>query len=545
MQKQVIGRYEIEMELGRGGMAVVYLARDPYMKRHVAVKVLAAQHADPGFLSRFRREAEVIAGLEHPAIVPVYDYGEHNGRPYIVMRYMAGGSLSAKMANGRLSIGEAATILDRLSPALDEAHGRGIIHRDLKPGNILFDQRDRPYIGDFGIVKISQIGAPTLTQEGGVLGTPAYMSPEQARGHITLDGRSDVYALGVILYEMLSGSQPFHADTPMAVALSHVLDPVPPILSRRPGLPSETEAVIQKALAKDPDDRYPTATALAAAVNQLAKGKLTDVTIAETDAPAAPAVTPPTPERPSAVEDTVAYQPIPPSVVEEAEASVSQPAAEPVARPLTPPPVRPVTPETPVKPVEERRRRPSMLVWGIGGGVVILLAIVGILWGSGVLGGGDATPTATAIPTQVEEMVPPPTRTPRPSATATSRPSATATSSEVVPPSTPTPTPMPTTRTAPPTPTPILLTTETPAGSETPTASPTPTATSRPVTTATATRALPTNTPVPPTNTPPPPPTNTPPPPPTNTPPPPPTNTPPPPPTNTPPPAPTNTPPPP
>jgi predicted Ser/Thr protein kinase len=537
MQQTVIGRYEVEMEIGRGGMAVVYLARDPYMKRHVAIKVLAAQHADPGFLDRFRREAEVIAALEHPAIVPVYDYGEHNNRPYIVMRYMAGGSLSSKMAKGRLSVAEAAAILDRLAPALDEAHGRGIIHRDLKPGNILFDQQDRPYIGDFGIVKITQIGAPTLTQEGGVLGTPAYMSPEQARGHITLDGRSDVYALGVILFEMLTGSQPFQADTPMAVALSHVLDPVPHILPRRPDLPPESDAVIYKALAKDPNDRYPTATA---------KGE-----------PAAP----PARKRPSSVEDTVAFQPIPPSIAEAAGEAAAPPTVEPVARPTTPPPARPTTPP-PARPIREpaarpvsppvaaperrekaRRRQPPIWVLGLGGGAVVVVAILGILWGSGVFAGDTATRTPTATATQAREVVPPATATPRPSVTATSR--------EVVPPATPTPTPMPTTRAAPATPTPILLTTEAPAGTETPAVSPTSTVTSRPVTTATATRVLPTNTPVPvpPTNTPvpPPPPTDTPvpPPPPTNTPPPPPTKTPPPPPTNTPPPPPTNTPPPP
>jgi serine/threonine protein kinase len=570
MQQTVIGRYEIEMELGRGGMAVVYLARDPYMKRHVAIKVLAAQHADPGFLSRFRREAEVIAALEHPAIVPVYDYGEHNGRPYIVMRYMAGGSLASRMAKGRLSVAEAAAILDRLAPALDEAHGRGVIHRDLKPGNILFDQQDRPYIGDFGIVKITQIGAPTLTQEGGVLGTPAYMSPEQARGHITLDGRSDVYALGVILFEMLTGSQPFQADTPMAVALAHVLDPVPHILPRRPDLPPETDAVIEKALAKDPDDRYPTATALAAAVNQLAKGE-----------PATPpAARPAARQRVTSVEDTVAYQPVPPSIAkatpppaappkaEPAARPTTPPKVEPVVRPTTPPPARPTTPPAarlamppaarPVtspaaakRPEKGRRRRPPMWVWGLGGGAVVVVAIVGILWGGGILAGGD-TATRTPTATQARGVVPPATTAPPPSPAATSRPPATATSREVVPPATPTRTPVPTTRGVPPTPTRIVVTTEAPAGTETPAASPIATATRRPVTTATATRVLPTNTPVPPppatdTPVPPPPPTDTPvpPPPPTNTPPPPPTNTPPPPPTNTPPPAATNTPPPP
>jgi hypothetical protein len=565
-QPTVIGRYEIEMELGRGGMAVVYLARDPYMKRHVAVKVLAAQHADAGFLSRFRREAEVIAALEHPAIVPVYDYGEHNGRPYIVMRYMAGGSLSTKMAKGQLAVAEAACILDRLAPALDEAHGRGVIHRDLKPGNILFDQQHRPYIGDFGIVKITQIDAPTLTQEGGVLGTPAYMSPEQARGHITLDGRSDIYALGVILFEMLTGSQPFQADTPMAVALSHVLDPVPPVLRRRPDLPPEADSVIQKALAKDPNDRYPTATALAAAVNQLAKGRPVDVAATATmPATVVPAEKPPVaPARVTSVEDTVAYQPVPPPTptapvraagapapetpaVPPAAPPTAQPAArsaaQPAARPSAPP-VRAAAqpaarPAAVVPPVAARRRAVPLWIWGLGGGLVLLLAITGILWGSGVIGGGAPTPPATA--TEAQEAVPPLTNTLRPSATPTPIPPATATPGAVVPPATPTPTP--TVSAAQPTPTSIPQATETPAETATlvatPTPSRTPTATSRPLATATPTPIVPTSTPVPP------PPTNTPvppPPPPTDTPVPP-TNTPPVEPTNTPPVEPTNTPP--
>ncbi|HLB48918.1 MAG TPA: serine/threonine-protein kinase, partial [Anaerolineales bacterium] len=174
-----IGRYEIVNELGKGGMAVVYLARDPFMKRQVAVKVLPRQFTfDPQFRARFRREAEAIATLEHPAIVPVYDYGEHDDQPYIVMRYMPGGSLADRMAKPRLPLDEVAALFTRLAAALDIAHERGIVHRDLKPGNILFDQWGEAYLSDFGIVKMTEASAAYTGS--GIIGTPAYMSPEQA-----------------------------------------------------------------------------------------------------------------------------------------------------------------------------------------------------------------------------------------------------------------------------------------------------------------------------------------------------------------------------
>ena len=273
-EPEAIGRYRIEKELGQGGMSVVYLARDPYMKRRVAIKILPRHYAaENGFLLRFQREAQVIASLEHPAIVPVHDFGEHDGQPYIVMRYMPGGSLADRLKRGPLGLAEAARILDRLAPALDEAHAQGIIHRDLKPGNILFDQCDRAYLCDFGLVKFSEISATPLTSSGGVVGTPAYMSPEQARGVSTLDGRTDVYSLGVILYEMLTGDKPYHADTPMGLAMKHVLEPVPRILERRPDLPPDCEAVITRALAKEREGRFPTATALAAATANVARAR--------------------------------------------------------------------------------------------------------------------------------------------------------------------------------------------------------------------------------------------------------------------------------
>ena len=265
------GRYEIISELGRGGMATVYHAHDPRVRREVAIKVLPREFVhDPTFRARFQREAETIAALEHPAIVPVYDYGEENGQPYFVMRYMPGGSLAERIRQGPLSLAETNRILQRIAPALDEAHARGVIHRDLKPANILFDKNGEAYLSDFGIAKLAQASG-TLTGSG-VIGTPAYMSPEQASGG-ELDGRSDLYSLGVIVFEMLTGTQPYRADTPMGLAVKHLTEPVPCILEVRGDLPPDFDQVIARAMAKRREDRYATAADLAADVAAIAAGK--------------------------------------------------------------------------------------------------------------------------------------------------------------------------------------------------------------------------------------------------------------------------------
>ena len=269
MIPKTIGRYEVKAEIGRGGMATVYEGYDPRFKREVAVKVLPREFLhDPSFRARFEREAETIATLEHPAIVPVHDYGEEDGQPYIIMRLMTGGSLADRLAQGPLSIVEVARVLNHLAPALDKAHARGIIHRDLKPGNILFDEDDQPYISDFGIAKLTQASA-TFTGTGAV-GTPAYMSPEQARGERNIDGRSDLYALGTIVFQMLTGKFPYEADTPMGIAVKHITEPVPRILDTKPDLPPDCEALIQKAMAKNRDERYALAADMAAALTTIA-----------------------------------------------------------------------------------------------------------------------------------------------------------------------------------------------------------------------------------------------------------------------------------
>ena len=265
-----VGHYEIKAELGRGGMATVYRGYDSRFEREVAVKVLPPEFLhDPQFRVRFEREAKTIAALEHSAIVPVYDVGEVDGMPYFVMRYMDGGSLGDKLAQGNLSIKEAARIIERIAPALDEAHLKGIIHRDLKPANILFDHSGSPYLADFGIAKIS--GSQTNVTGSAIIGTPAYMSPEQAQGR-EIDGASDIYALGAILYRMLTGARPYESDTPMSMAIKHITDPVPDILAEAPSLPPAIGSFIHMAMAKDPADRFPTAQALANALNEVARG---------------------------------------------------------------------------------------------------------------------------------------------------------------------------------------------------------------------------------------------------------------------------------
>ena len=275
MQPEKIGRYEIKSELGRGGMATVYRGYDPRFEREVAVKVLPPEllHSDPQFKLRFEREAKIIAQLEHSSIVPVYDVDTDGDQPYFVMRYMSGGSLSERIKAGVFTIEDATRILERVGPGLDEAHSKGIVHRDIKPSNILFDNRGTPYISDFGIAKLSQAQAGNVTGSA-IIGTPAYMAPEQAQGDV-VDGRADIYALGIILYEMVTGRQPYEADTPMAVALKHITDPVPLILNANPKLPPGMDMVIQKAMAKDRNERFASSKEMIDSLHAVMRGETT------------------------------------------------------------------------------------------------------------------------------------------------------------------------------------------------------------------------------------------------------------------------------
>jgi serine/threonine protein kinase len=267
-----IDRYQIIEEVARGGMATVLHARDPRFKRDVALKLLPRPFVDDSqFRARFQREAQTIASLEHEAIVPVYDSGEQNGQPYLVMRFMAGGSLAQRIARGPMELEEAASVLVRVASGLDHAHGRGVIHRDLKPGNVLFDSSGLAYLSDFGIAQISE-ATISLTVSGAIIGTPAYMSPEQVQGDVELDARSDVYALGIILFEMLTGQQPYRANTPTRVMMKHVLEPVPHVRDLDPALPPAVDQVVARTMAKERSGRFPTAGRLADALVELLEG---------------------------------------------------------------------------------------------------------------------------------------------------------------------------------------------------------------------------------------------------------------------------------
>jgi serine/threonine-protein kinase len=299
---QKFGRYEIEQELGRGGMAVVYLARDPYVKRQVAVKVLPHQFtSDPQFRARFQREAEIIAALEHPHIVPIYDYGEQDEQLFLVMRYMTGGSLADHVRRGPLSTTDIARIVTPLASALDKAHAQGIIHRDLKPGNILFDGDGEPYISDFGIAKLTQ--ASTLLSGSALVGTPVYMSPEQWRGE-KVDGRSDIYALGGMLYEMFSGRLPYEASTPAEVMFKCLMEPPPRLLESQPELDPALETVVARAMAKDREERFGTAGEMARALETAIRGAV-GVPIVE---PAAMATEGPLPDPLTIIEESPATE---------------------------------------------------------------------------------------------------------------------------------------------------------------------------------------------------------------------------------------------
>ncbi len=265
---RMLGRYQLLGRLGEGSMAVVVRAFDPVFKREVAIKVARRKFADdPAFRQRFIREARTAARLEHPAIVPVYDAGQDGDDLYLVMRLMEGGNLTSRIQRDSLTPAEVALVVQRIGAALDYAHSLGLVHRDVKPQNIFFDQEGQPYLSDFGVVRHEAGGEGDSAD--GWMGTPMYMSPEQVLGG-ALDGRSDLYSLGVVLFEMLTGETPYQADRVMGVAMKHVIEPIPHIQARNQLLPRAWQQVIQTALAKKPDQRYASGQVLGIATLKVA-----------------------------------------------------------------------------------------------------------------------------------------------------------------------------------------------------------------------------------------------------------------------------------
>jgi serine/threonine protein kinase len=311
-----LGPYRIIEPLGRGGMASVYKAYEAALDRYVAVKVLPPEFLhDPTFAERFRREAKVVARLEHPNIIPIFAFDIAEGIPWMAMRFIAGGTVSALLRGtpGRLPRERVIAILRGVADALDYAHGKGVIHRDVKPHNVLIDEAGRVYLVDFGVAKMVE-SSSGLTATGMISGTPQYMAPEQITA-LTVDHRADIYSLGIVAYELLTGRVPFSADTPIAVLMKHVSDPIP--LPSPDEVPEPMVRALLKCTAKKPEDRWPTTGAF---VDALESGK------AEAEA------SPPVPHVPTTVDLRV---PPPPAPAAPAASQAAPPlAAAPAARPL-------------------------------------------------------------------------------------------------------------------------------------------------------------------------------------------------------------------
>jgi branched-chain amino acid transport system substrate-binding protein len=364
-----LGPYQIVAPLGEGGMAAVFRAYQPAMERYVALKVLPRHFADdPNFVARFQREAKLLAQLQHPHILPVFDYGQVEGYSYIVMPFLPSGTLTDSLQGKPLPLPRIRQIIDQVGDALNYAHGRGMVHRDVKPSNILIDESGNCLLTDFGLARMVETSV-NLTATGTVMGTPAYMAPEQGSGH-KIDARSDIYSLGIILYEMATGRVPYRAETPVAVVYMHISSPLPLPRSLNPDLPEAVERVILKALAKNPDERYQTAGDLVAAL---------DRAIAE-----APAVI--GESRPPVTPDST-YVGVGPTL----SARVEEPAGMPTA------------------PMKPKRRLPTWAL-GLTIGVVGLLVVGGIILASQAR--GPSAPAAALVSPNPTASIRAPTSSP-------------------------------------------------------------------------------------------------------------------------------------
>ena len=249
-----LGPYQIQEQISKGGMGTIYKAYHPALDRHVAIKVLASRFsADPHFVERFKKEAQIVARLEHPHILPIYDFAHDGETAYLVMKLVEGSSLYAHIGPKGMSPDEALRVLEAAAQGLAHAHKRNIVHRDIKPDNILIDENGWVYLTEFGMAKMVTSTGPTA--EGTILGTPEYMAPEQAQGRV-VDHRADIYSLTVLIFHVLTGAVPFKGAHPLATIKQVIYDPFPEITSRNPNLPKLLDPLLAKGAAKNPEDRF-------------------------------------------------------------------------------------------------------------------------------------------------------------------------------------------------------------------------------------------------------------------------------------------------
>ncbi|MEP7200395.1 MAG: serine/threonine-protein kinase, partial [Chloroflexota bacterium] len=454
---QQLGQYKIIAQLGKGGMATVYKAEQMSLQRMIAVKVLPAYLAhDETFRERFIQEARAVARLSHPHILPVFDFGETDELAYIAMDLVQGGTLATKMGQP-LALPFIASIIEQIASALDYAHAHGVVHRDVKPSNIMLrEDGETALLTDFGLAKMAE-STSALTRTGVGVGTPEYLSPEQGQG-LSVDWRTDLYSLGVVMYEMLTGHIPFEAETPLAVIIKHISEPLPHPRVLNPNLPLAIDEVIEKAIAKRPEDRYQKGAEMAAALRRVTQDQAMTVTLP----PPVPLVVPET-SKPTT-------PPVMPTDPGGKEAAASAQTMVKLAPPIA---------------AQPSGKRPWPLI------AIAALVLLAVLAGGGfavVSGLNPAQPTPTAL-----------------AVVAATTTSATAVAIVSTPTAALSPTPIPTVAANTPTTAPTVAPTNTSIPPTAPPAPPTdtpvpvvipPTNTPRP----------PTNTPVPPTNTPIPPP---------------------------------------